>query len=362
MSQRWTTRLVVLSTIALILAGCGAGTTPGTTPQEPRTINAVVGAGEDTTAINAFLPTTLKIRAGDTVTWTIQSDEPHTVSFLGNQPLPGIALPLPNSTKNELMFNPQIAFPSNQPGAPIEVYKGDNYINSGLMSKVPAAPNLPPNDKFSVKFDTPGFYKYICIIHGLQMQADLIVEPATEVNVPSQADIDKQVEAERVLLEDRVNSARAQGQRARQEPAANDTSVWYVKAGGVDFISTDERAQAYDFLPKEVTIKAGDTVVWASPNVHSVAFVPTPPDPLYIVPQPPVGDAPPVILMNPVAINPAKPAEVYDPTKFFNSADIGPFSPGGLSWSLTFDKPGTYRYICILHKDLGMEGTVIVTE
>ena len=32
--------------------------------------------------INTFLPSVLKIRAGDTVTWKINSDEPHTATFL----------------------------------------------------------------------------------------------------------------------------------------------------------------------------------------------------------------------------------------------------------------------------------------
>ena len=44
----------------------------------------------------------------------------------------------------------------------------------------------------------------------------------------------------------------------------------------------------------------------------------------------------------------------------FNSADLGPFSAGGSSWALTFDRTGTYEYRCAIHGDLGMKGRVIV--
>ena len=49
---------------------------------EPRELNLLVGAGRDTEAIMAFFPRNLRVRVGDTVTWKIDSDEIHTVTFL----------------------------------------------------------------------------------------------------------------------------------------------------------------------------------------------------------------------------------------------------------------------------------------
>ncbi len=50
-------------------------------PPAPRELTVLVGAGKDTVAITAFLPEMVCIRAGDTVTWQHNSDEPHSVSF-----------------------------------------------------------------------------------------------------------------------------------------------------------------------------------------------------------------------------------------------------------------------------------------
>lgn len=61
----------------------------------PRTLNVLVGAGQDTIGVNAFLPAALRVRVGDTVTWNLASDEIHTVSFLGDQPLPVGVVPAP---------------------------------------------------------------------------------------------------------------------------------------------------------------------------------------------------------------------------------------------------------------------------
>jgi plastocyanin len=43
-----------------------------------------------------------------------------------------------------------------------------------------------------------------------------------------------------------------------------------------------------------------------------------------------------------------------------NSGFIGAGLPAGTTFSATFTKPGTYAYICALHDELGMVGTVVV--
>lgn len=84
-------------------------------PREPRELTALVGAGRDTEAIVTFLPARLTVRAGDTVTWKINTDEIHTVSFLSGAPVPGIDAPIPGGGPGDLMLNPQIAFPTRGP-------------------------------------------------------------------------------------------------------------------------------------------------------------------------------------------------------------------------------------------------------
>jgi plastocyanin len=41
-------------------------------------------------------------------------------------------------------------------------------------------------------------------------------------------------------------------------------------------------------------------------------------------------------------------------------ADVGSLMTTGETFSVRFDRPGTYRYFCIPHEDQGMRGTVVV--
>lgn len=123
-------------------------------------------------------------------------------------------------------------------------------------------------------------------------------------------------------------------------------------------LSSTVAAQLLDFGPKNLTVKSGDPVIWGTAYFHTVTFNPKPP-PEFVVPKPqPQG--PPLLLLNPDAVVTAKPAAVYDPTKYYNSGILGPFSPDGFSWALTFDTPGTYEYFCFVHREVGMKGTIVV--
>jgi plastocyanin len=121
----------------------------------------------------------------------------------------------------------------------------------------------------------------------------------------------------------------------------------------------DLQAQIYEFFPEVLTIKAGDTVVWGATDIHTITFNPLPPDPEPILPEPQeVG--PPLLLLNPAILLSVKPTGIYDPSQYFNSGLIGLATGGGTAWSLTFDEPGSYEYYCALHKELGMEGRIVV--
>jgi plastocyanin len=50
---------------------------------------------------------------------------------------------------------------------------------------------------------------------------------------------------------------------------------------------------------------------------------------------------------------------VYDPTQFFSSGNMNTPPRGGF-WTLTFETPGTYEYVCLIHQELGMKGTITV--
>jgi plastocyanin len=340
---------LLLAVLALI--GCNQASAA----QAPRILTALIGAGQDTTSVAAFLPSALRVRAGDTVTWKIDSDEIHTITFLGGQPAPALEVPVPGGSPEEVMLAPEAAFPTRGPEAPVETYAGTTFVNSGIMSKTPAGPDAPPNDTFSLTFDKPGLYPFVCLIHPY-MRGVVAVTEATETHVPSQAEIDAQTQAEMAGFLAQVDAANAAGATPHSETLADDSQLWYVDAGSN---VGDPSAATLEFLAENLTVNAGDSVVWTSHEFHTVTFNPAPPAPEFIMPKP-QQKGPPLLIMNPQILAPAKPAQSYDPAEYYNSGLLGPGLPGGSTWSLTFDEPGTYKYFCAVHRELGMEGTIIV--
>ena len=343
----------------------------------PRTVTVLVGGGQDTLILDNFFPHTLRVRVGDTVLWKFNGDENHhvhTVTFSGG-PFPGPqravaggwpgefippgAVPVPGGQPGENMRNPVRAWPTRQPGAPVETYDGMTYVNSGEMRMRPRVPGMPAYQTFSLAFTTPGIYRYVCALHP-HMQGTIEAVPTAVADVPSQAEIDKQAKAEADHLLALIEKARALGKTIRSEPGPNGTTFWFVRAGVFD-TSGEMRGQLFDFLPKNLTVKAGDTVIWESVDTHTITFNTTPPapEPIIVKPQP---DGPPFLVENPKVFQPSKPAQVYDPAQYFNSALLGMTQARGASWALTFDQPGVYEYICALHEPMGMKGTIIVQQ
>ena len=90
---------------------------------------------------------------------------------------------------------------------------------------------------------------------------------------------------------------------------------------------------SHQFSPRDVTIKAGESVTWknSANDVHTVTADPS---------------------RAKMKENVSVPAGA----KPFHSGDIAP----GKTYRYTFTTPGTYRYVCLPHEDKGMTGTVTV--
>jgi plastocyanin len=326
------------------------------TPQPARTLTALVGAGADTDVVNAFFPAVLRVRMGDTITWKLTSDEVHTVTF--NPPAAALQFPapVPGGGPNDLMIPPEAGFPTRLPGAPVEAFDGTNFVSSGIMSKQPAGPDAPPNDTFSVSFEKPGISTYVCLIHPF-MHGTIVVEPAA-AEMASQEAIGGQIKAEMDAYLAQVEASKGAIQTAQSAPASDGSKLWFLNAGGS---LGNPAASTYSFGPKDLTIKAGDTVIWTSGEFHTITFNPAPPNPEFVIPKP-QENGPPLLILNPQILLPAKPAATYDPAQFYNSGPIGPGSPNGTTFALAFDRPGTYEYFCAVHRELGMKGTIIVQK
>jgi plastocyanin len=258
------------------------------------------------------------------------------------------------------MSNPQVFFPSRAPDAPVETYSGTGYRNSGLLSNGTV---VPPNEAYSLTFDTPGAYQYLCLIHPTTMIGEVIVEPANAADVPAQEDIDAMAEAEIApLLEEAeaIRAVAAETDMVRTEPGPNETTIWHIPAG---VSGKDPRIEIYDFIPKELSIQEGDTVIWTSVFFHQVIFHPGQPAPEFVVPTPVEGEELPRLIIPPEVAFPVKPSGEFDGTQLFSSGLIGTLGgplPGGTTFAMTFTEPGSYDYVCATHRPLGMEGVITV--
>jgi plastocyanin len=131
----------------------------------------------------------------------------------------------------------------------------------------------------------------------------------------------------------------------------------------------DRGGAANIFAPQVLEIYTGDTVTWTRGGdlePHTISFGPLglieklAADIIAAVPQ---KAGAPLIAFNSQAAMPTI-SKTYNGTGFANS---GLLAGKGKSWSLTFTKPGTYHYYCLIHyvtghPDLSMGGEVIVHD
>ena len=119
------------------------------------------------------------------------------------------------------------------------------------------------------------------------------------------------------------------------------------------------------YFPGCVTIHVGDTVRWQqnSNEIHTVTFLAGTTAGALIIPATEAG-APSPLLFNPVAVNPAVPADgLYDGTTYANSGLMGREEGQVQEFSLTFTKEGTYDYLCLVHGSMmSARSLVFLTE
>ena len=115
---------------------------------------------------------------------------------------------------------------------------------------------------------------------------------------------------------------------ARESAQATETAP-AERRGGTSVDMNDQLT----FAPKEIEVSAGEEVTWR--NVGKVGHTVT-----------------------------ADKSKAADPSLVSIPAGTRPWDSGfvmeGESFSRRFDKPGTYRYVCIPHEGAGMVGTVVV--
>lgn len=302
---------------------------------------------EELIETNAFLPSTLTVAAGDTVSWRFGGF--HTVSFLAGNPPPPLIVPGPGA--GELMIGPG-GFPIPPgPMPPTGPYDGSQMVSSGTPQGAPA--DTPP---FELTFTAPGVYPYLCLVH-VGMRGTITVVPAGTALPESPDQAQARGQAEFRAAEQSVNDAAQQVQPAFAF-TADGAAAQAVDAG----LNTPAGASKVAFVPDNIAVRRGDVLTWTNSdtfNIHTVTFTSgaTPPDFPDVVPQ---AGGPPQLILRANVAGPAG-GTTYSGEGYVNSGIVFP----GQSFALTIDAPaGTYTYLCLIHGTLngGMRGTITVTE
>jgi plastocyanin len=154
-------------------------------------VTVAAGGGNGTAPWTIYVPQTINIKTGESVTWDNPTlvGEPHTVTFIkDNDMIPPLVAPLnveatiiPDSSNpnNKLVLadNSRSSAPVTidstktnvtylQPGANYTFTGDESYLNSGWIwpeGQVPVG--APPITTFTMTFENPGTYNYICVIH-----------------------------------------------------------------------------------------------------------------------------------------------------------------------------------------------------
>jgi plastocyanin len=275
----------------------------------PRTWQVSVGEETDHDAIQgmAFLPGEIWINQGDRIVWTVRAGEIHTVTFLAKgQPL--------------TPFNP--ADPTQLFPQGGSVYDGVSYFNSGVLSDEVDS-GFPAGTSYSLSFNTAGDFTYYCLVHGAMMKGVVHVR-ATGTHYPfTQA----QYNAKGAALSAAI--FRDGFQLWHQQAAASSNHKVFA---GAD----DGMAMVMRWIGQKVHVHVGQSVTFVNNGVaapHTVTF----------------GTEQPNIFV-----------PYGDPTHFSGQPlNSGLFLPGA-TFTVTFVKKGTYRYICGLHDYMHMVGWVVV--
>jgi len=313
-------------------------------------VQVTVGAQSSDMArqVLAFLPNELWVHINDSVTWTFPTDEIHTVTFLKtSQPRPPFPLGCPGTT------------PSGSPAT------AATCVNSGP---------LLGGATYTVNFPSAGNFKLVCLVHSNMTGVVHVLTPA-ETLPHDQDDYDRQARQTRSdLLSDGARLAeRGKAIAERGEPEGNHgrESGEGVAAGIGAVVSSsgggDATISVMRFLQGTIHVRVGQTVEWTNLDPvapHTVTFGTEP-----LIPQP----ASPDVLAD---TDGARHATLSAPGQSTHSGFLtqepqervplpqqqpGPVPPSyETRFRVTFTSPGTYTYICALHDDLGMKGTVVV--
>ena len=292
------------------------------------TLHVRAGDGESGYQVNMFLPETVYVRAGDTLTWDWPTDEPHSVTF------------------GQIAGDPN---PPSNPGTAVIDYDGTGFVNSGFVQ-----PQGGSAATFSMKFTKAGAYEYSCFLHPM-MTGEVVVQAPGIGEQDNQASVDGRGAATFTSAMGALKAAA--GAQAAKPVAVTGSGAGKKYTLAVSSAHDLAEGDVDQFFPASLNIGVNDSIEFVS-NVH------TPHDIVFPGPADLNGPPPPGLeTFDPFAdsLN-YSPGVKLDNSKPVISPMIGLDFPAGTKASFSFAKAGTYDYACILHVSLGMRGRINVTS
>lgn len=314
----------------LLLGAFAASPRPGAADQ----LQAVAGAESEDEGkqVLAFLPNEVWIHPGDSVTWTFPTDERHTVTFL---------------TAGQTRPKFQDGCPGSTPDG--SSYTGSTCVNSGV---------LVHGQTYTVTFPTPGNFKLVCLVHVYMTGMVHVVDGPLPHD---QAYYDQEADAERGELF--ADAARLQ---RRAHAIAERTSATEVAAGIAEVVATTgggvHGSAVMRFLRDRIVVHVGDTVEWTNlaPGVsHTVTFGAQPANPFAPKSSNVTTDTDGALHAVIASTTDAVHSGLFAPAPGERTG-VAQAPPGVTRFRVTFTAPGTFSYVCTLHDEVGMVGTVVV--
>jgi len=298
----------------------------------------------------AFLPNEFWVHTGESIRWTFPTHERHTLTFLkpGQTRPPG--------------FGPIFGVPVGCPGLTPDgsSFDGTACVTTGVLLLDEETTTTESAPIYTVNFPAAGNFKFVCLVHA-DMTGVVHVLDTSEPLPHYQDFYDRQVQSEQVLLLADASRLEGRGTPGNQGGAQGSD----VAAGIGEIVTTtgggSQTASLMRFLRETIVVRVGDTVEWTSldPSInHTVTFGVEPADP-----RPRSAN---VLLSS----DGARQAVISSTADSVNSGFLSPApqdraglaqsAPGITRFRVTFSAPGTFNYICAVHDQLGMKGTVIV--
>ncbi|HUR76447.1 MAG TPA: plastocyanin/azurin family copper-binding protein [Acidimicrobiales bacterium] len=389
--MRWRFWLAIL-TVTLVLSACNGGSASGS-----HLVLVDHTLEEFPTSFFGYFPRVVEAHPGDTVhfrqEWT---GEPHTITLgtlvqplgeevraalRGRKKLPdfvdtnkfGLPSIFPEGGDDEtITIDQRAAQPCYVASGPVPADVEDcarrqpsfdgtqSFYNSGY---------IPYRGRRRNEFDLPlsssikpGSYFYYCVLHGATMGGFVDVKRAGATLLKSEGLRDRDL----VAATKATKQARARASRKSFRLPGTDiqagTFSYYVESGLRYPVAVNE------FMPNKLHAKVGAPVTWsfvAGPG-HTVSFDVPAYLPAIVFRRDGQVDVNPDTL-NPIA-GPGYPTTDEEPPEDGFAVDAGRYNgshflssgynDGPMRYSVTFTKPGTYPYACLIHPS--MIGKVVV--